>query len=552
MLPRLDRQRLYARGSAPAPAPTGEFVELEKDEAETLNEEGGDPITFEPFSKKCDKDDDKDEVDPCEPAFRVWIADELGKKGRHSKVYLARSMWQWVGVEEKRVDPITKQLFWRQDWMELRDKYNPDKKMPNWVFNLPVREEPLPPYDKRYIPSEDGENVTEYRAKKGKRLLRRESTDGSNGTGTLRNYLEYEGAKGKEAIRRSAVFFDDGTLKSKQWWEGAKGKEYAVKREVYHSRDSYTIHYAAGTTLFEDRVVRKKWVSGREVRYEGEHGKERQVSKSARVDEGTGYPNVHHRSKDLPGFHYTLDDTYERTYTGDQGSEAIVRIRFANRNGPRATMLFKPRKDALNPLTENSTLFMVKYESLGYDTAKRMYQTGDVAEYVGEYPNEALSRVTRANGFIELYSGPANKELNVFAMRKEVADSSVIFKDYPDEGMYMEGPVLILNQVDAVEVSDDEGEEEDDDGVDPWDEDEGEEMEEVSEPSEHSSEEETESEEEQTEEEREQWRLAAIEARERAAREREEREQQWRQRTAALLARAERWEARARERASAP
>ena len=75
----------------------------------------------------------------------MWIADELGKKGTKSKVYLARYLWQWMNGDQKRnrTDPITSQPFWRQDWYELRDKYAPTMKPPHWVHYLPVREEPL-------------------------------------------------------------------------------------------------------------------------------------------------------------------------------------------------------------------------------------------------------------------------------------------------------------------------------------------------------------------------------------------------------------------------
>ena len=440
MLPRLDRLKVYAGARAPAPAPTGEFVELEDDEVEDLNERG-DPITFEPFSKKCDKDDDKDEADPCEPAFRVWIADELGKKGKKSNVYLARSIWRWVGVEGNRTDPITRQPFWRQDWFELRDKYAPDMKAPLWVHYLPVREKPLPPYYKK----DTDRGIVTYYAKDDDRMLRIDtawSTEDTTPSNRLYMYNEFVGAKDKEARRKLVTFADDGSIAGVKHFEGEHGKEYMVKSEVYNQYDPYVVVYL-GTTRGKERVFRTVYASGRELRWEGDKGEERLVSKIGQV----GGDYVNHRHRDLPGYNATVDDTYMRTYTGDKGSEALVHINFANPDGLRATMLFKPRQDARYPLNESSTLFMVKYEMFGYDTAGRMFWKGDVAEYVGEYPNEALSRVTRADGRVELYSGPSNKELMVARIPKEVA-SSVAFQGYPEEGMYMymKGPVLIINQ----------------------------------------------------------------------------------------------------------
>jgi len=451
------RKRLFGRRGA---ASTGEFVELEEDEVEDLNGRG-DPITFEPFSKKCDKDGDKDEVDPCEPAFRVWIADELGKKGKKSKVYLARSFWRWIGVEGHRTDPITRQPVWRQDWFELRDKYAPDMKAPLWVHYLPVREEPLPPYYKK----DTDPGIVTYYAKDDDRTLRIDtawSTERTTPSNPLYMYNEFEGAKGKEARRKLVTFSDDGSVSQVRHFEGERGKEYMVKSEVYNQYDPYVVHYL-GTTRGKERVFRTVYVSGRELRWEGDKNEERLVSKSGTV--GDDY--VHHRHRDLPGFNATLDEKYERTYTGDKGSEAIVRINFANPDGLRATMLFKPRQDARYPLNESSTLFMVKYEMFGYDTAGRMFWKGDVAEYVGEYPNEALSRVTRFNGDVEIYSGPSNKELRLARIPKEVV-GSVTFEGYPEEEMYMQGPVLILNQPEEEEEEEEEMEEEeeesDDDG----------------------------------------------------------------------------------------
>jgi len=424
------------------PAPTGEFVELEDDEAKDLNERG-DPITFEPFSKKCHQDDDLYEVDPCEPAFRVWIADELGKKGKQSKVYLARSIWRWVGVEGNGTDPITRQPFWRQDWFELRDKYAPDMKAPLWVHYLPVREDPMPPYYKK----DTDRGIVTYYAKDDDRTLRIDTArlnDDMTPSNQLDMYNEFEGAKGKEARRKLVTFAGDGSVARVKHFEGERGKEYMVKHENYES-GPYVIHYL-GTAPGKERRFRMVYSSGRELRWEGDKGQERLVSMSGTV--GDDY--LIHWNRDLPGFRMTQEDKYLRTYTGDKGSETIVSIRFAHPDGTGATMLFKPRRDARYPLNESSTLFMVKYEASrykrrSYDTAGREFWKGDVAEYVGEYPNEALSRVTRANGRVDLYSGLPSKELRVAKMPKEVA-RTVTFEGYPDEGTYMNGPVLIVNQ----------------------------------------------------------------------------------------------------------
>ena len=47
--------------------------------------------------------------------------------GFHYLYYDAESLWQWV--KDRRTDMISKQPVWREDWMALHDKYDPQKVM---------------------------------------------------------------------------------------------------------------------------------------------------------------------------------------------------------------------------------------------------------------------------------------------------------------------------------------------------------------------------------------------------------------------------------------
>ena len=379
MLPRLDRLRLYA--GARAPAPTDGFVQLTHDEVDELNSDGGDPLFFEEFVKGCPKDGDEDYHYPCEPAFRVWLRDDMGRKGKQSKVYRARDLWDWVGVQEKKTDPLTRQPFWRQDWMELRDKYAPGMKTPLWVRYLPLLEEALPPHYQQ-LNKERENSQTLYYAKSDNRKLRVDHKR----YGELWKYTEYEGAENYEALRKSVLVTSDGVSTEQSFYKGDPGEEHLV-REVGVVGDDYFA---------------------------------RDNEDVARIDQ----PN---------------DTKYEKRYVGKKGEEALIRT-----ETDLGVMLFKPRRNFRLPVIESSTLFMIKYKMDATDVSGRILRKGDVAEYAGEYPNEALWRLTYADGSVELYAGPSKKEVLVATMPK--LSGRVTFVESTEEDAWVYGPVTIYNK----------------------------------------------------------------------------------------------------------
>lgn len=106
--------------------PTSEFYELNMDEARDLNEDGGDPIMGEDFERDRGPDDDG-------ATFRIRTYARDGVTPVYN-YFTAESLWNWAR-RGNRTDPMRRP--WRySDWMALRDQYEPNFPVPNWVRDL--------------------------------------------------------------------------------------------------------------------------------------------------------------------------------------------------------------------------------------------------------------------------------------------------------------------------------------------------------------------------------------------------------------------------------
>jgi hypothetical protein len=142
MLPNLGRLSLRAE-------PTGEFIRLSRAEARKLNNAGvREPINHTKYlPSDCEPSEENtfnqlnrvkaDDYECFEP-FKVWIKDErTGRPGRQYHIYNAQALWDALQYMDKLRDPVTRQPFWREDWFELHEKYDPDGLVPPEVFTLP-------------------------------------------------------------------------------------------------------------------------------------------------------------------------------------------------------------------------------------------------------------------------------------------------------------------------------------------------------------------------------------------------------------------------------
>ncbi len=110
--------------------PTDEFYELSVDEARDLNDDGqgggGDPIMGEPFQRNRGPADDG-------ATFRIrsYAADGVTPVYQY---YIAQYLWDWAR-RGNRTDP--RRNSWRySDWMALRNQFEPNFPIPNWVRDL--------------------------------------------------------------------------------------------------------------------------------------------------------------------------------------------------------------------------------------------------------------------------------------------------------------------------------------------------------------------------------------------------------------------------------
>ena len=145
MLPNLGRLSLCAE-------PTGEFVRLSRAEARRLNNAGKrEPINKTKYlPSDCEPTEEDvfnrlnrrkaDDYECFEP-FKVWIKDPAtGRPGRQYHIYNAEALWDALQYMDKLTDPVTRQPFWREDWWELHEKYDPDGDVPPAVRSLPRKD----------------------------------------------------------------------------------------------------------------------------------------------------------------------------------------------------------------------------------------------------------------------------------------------------------------------------------------------------------------------------------------------------------------------------
>ena len=158
MLPNLGALGLQAQRAEP----TGEFVRLSRAEARKLNNAGvREPINRSMYMPSdCEPSDEeifnrtKEDDYECFEPFRVWIRDPVtGRPGRQSNLYNAQALWDALGFMDKLRDPATRQPFWREDWLQLHQKFDPDGDLPRKVHALPRKDK-----DEGYDTEEEDED----------------------------------------------------------------------------------------------------------------------------------------------------------------------------------------------------------------------------------------------------------------------------------------------------------------------------------------------------------------------------------------------------------
>ena len=124
MLPDLGALQLR-----PREAPTGEFATLSRPQADELNDSGEvEPISRAEFEPSA-------ELPPGRDYFRVRHKFQNADHSYSYTYYDAESLWEWIRTG--RTLPHNRLPIWQEDWLELRQRYEPEMAIPNAVNRLP-------------------------------------------------------------------------------------------------------------------------------------------------------------------------------------------------------------------------------------------------------------------------------------------------------------------------------------------------------------------------------------------------------------------------------
>ena len=331
----------------PREAPTGEFATLSREQADELNDSREvEPISLAEFEPSAD-------LPPGSEYFRVRYKFQNKDHTYDYKYYDAGSLWQWVKTRRKL--PHNREPIWREDWMDLRQRYDPGMAVPNAVMRLPSLADP----------------IRVYEGTAG--LQRHARTEFPSGQATY-----YDGPAGQE--RQIRHEWPNGEMR---FYEGPRGQE----RKVRSTWSGGETHFFTGPQG-QERKVRVEWASGQRRFFEGPMGQERKV----RHEKPNGYV------------------TY---FDGPKGQERLVRTLFVSKDGTYLTEFFdgaKNQERRVARLTAKGADVRLK-TFIGPQGAERkhvkFYHNGtDMDADFFEAVSGALRRQVYDNGEVRFYDGP--------------------------------------------------------------------------------------------------------------------------------------------------
>ena len=125
-----------------AVAPTGVFHALNIHEQREANEDGGDIFTGEELPRYAGSH-------RPDATFRIRYGQPRADGTYGYTYYDAAGLWRWA--RSSRRDPKNNPWFY-EDWMQLRNRYEPDFQIPNWVDALPRLGSEGQVYETRRLP----------------------------------------------------------------------------------------------------------------------------------------------------------------------------------------------------------------------------------------------------------------------------------------------------------------------------------------------------------------------------------------------------------------
>ena len=365
---------LGALSLGPSPARTGEFVTLSREEADELNARGEiEPVSHEEYVPSRELPDGDD-------YFRVRFKYQKPDHTYDYTVYDAETLWRWT--KDRYTLPHNRQPIWREDWMALHWRYDPEGAVPQRVARLPRLKSHVDVYEgsgdqRRRVRTEFPSGQVRFYGDNGA-AVRHEFRSGQV------NFLE--GFPGQERVVRmkwkhAMIFYD-----------GPKGEEHVVREEHI---DGNVFYYEGSKG--EERLVRSEpEQNGTKVFYNGPKGEERMV-----------------RMEGLPGGRVMFFD-------GPKGEEHMVRAEYGAGfvdyyKGPKGQERAVRTKDARGVIDYDGPrgkLRMVSHE----------YPDGKVVNYEGDKGEEHV--VSIYDRYVEYYEGPKGAE---HLVRREFGDGDVQF-----------------------------------------------------------------------------------------------------------------------------
>jgi len=364
-----------------APAPTGEFITLSREAADELNESGEvEPISFEKYVPSRER--------PDESYFKVrnkYMNRDLPRPIPPDtplygyRVYDAESLWGWA--KDKYTIPHNRQKIWREDWMELHERYDPEGDVPQRVARLPSLTA--------------GWRVFEGSGDQ-KRLVRIEHPEGQ--------VIHFEGPRGSER-----VVLRDFTAPHREvhHFEGAKGEERLV-RVVDKDKGVEDVYEGPKD---EERLVEARWPNGDVQFFEGPRGEERMVRaempgpkfRERLFYEGPkGEEHVVRRMEDDDSVSY---------YEGAEGEEHLVRFEM-NPDG-HVSIFEGPKGEErhVRAIWDHGEKIHFFEGPKGEERKVRtVFEDGEVRFFEGPKDEEVLVRVVRRGGEVDFFSPSAKSK----------------------------------------------------------------------------------------------------------------------------------------------
>tara|TARA_B100001057_G_scaffold464042_1_gene518812 strand:+ start:1908 stop:3137 length:1230 start_codon:yes stop_codon:yes gene_type:complete len=375
----------------PREAPTGEFATLSREQADELNDSREvEPISHEEFVPSAD-------LPPGSEYFRVRNKFQKADHTYDYKYYDADTLWEWV--KTMRTVPHSRLPIWREDWMDLMQRFDPGMAVPTAVTRLPSLTDQIRVYEgtlhRRHVRTEfPSGQATYYDGPAGhERRIRIEWQNGEK--------RFYEGDKGEE--RKVCSSWSNG---EKRFFMGPQGQEAKVRTEWPNGE----VHFFTGLQGQEAKV-RVKRPNGTTTYYDGPAGQERRIAIWLANGEKNFYEGpqgqehmVRTQWVDNEGFFRA------KFFDGPKGEERMVyslgtkgeQMVLTSWVGPKGS----ERKLFSFEGTHNMDVNILEWSASETGALRRkLYNNGEVRFYDGSPDQPLLRRVVTPWGSVRFYTG---------------------------------------------------------------------------------------------------------------------------------------------------